>query len=328
MKLSSIKPIDIVNSHRAAEEIDINWFMTNAHKFERASCPGCGSDIRELEFKKGVVSYLVCKICGCNYISPRPNASLLASFYKHSANYNLSALELFKKTRLSREKFLFEPRYDAFIANCVLSNGNGLFVDVGAGFGGFCKLLQKKNFENVVAIEPNIALANECTSKDIRTIHKPYEDVCLDGKVEAIFAFEVIEHLYSPNHFLNWCSKYIKKGGFLFLTTPDISGFETTVLGECSDCFCHEHLNLFTSCGLQNLLRKHGFSIQNAWSSGDLDVQIVKRKLKSWSITPEFLGGFLSNVLVSGTSEDADLLQDYLKRSGQTSHVSVIAIKK
>ena len=97
MKLSSIKPIEIVNSHKAAEEIDINWFMINAHKFELVPCPGCGSDTTERKFKKGVVNYLVCKICGCNYISPRPNASLLASFYKCSANYNLSASELFKR---------------------------------------------------------------------------------------------------------------------------------------------------------------------------------------------------------------------------------------
>ena len=182
--------------------------------------------------------------------------------------------------------------------------------------------------KNVFAIEPNIALENECALQGISTICKPYEDVFFDHKVEAIFAFEVIEHLYSPNYFLNWCSKSLQKGGFLFLTTPDISGFETTVLGECSDCFCHEHLNLFTSRGLQDLLRKHSFSIQNAWSSGDLDVQIVKRKLKSLSNRPAFLGDFLSHVIASATSEEADLLQDYLKKSGKTSHVSVIAKKK
>ena len=328
MKISNIKPIDLVNSHKDAEEVDINWFLTNAHNFEVASCPGCGSNKTQVEFKKGVISYLVCENCECNYISPRPNASLLAAFYKDSANYNLSASELFKKTSLSREKFLFEPRYNAFIANFDFDKNKGMLVDVGAGFGGFCELLKKKNFEKVTAIEPNVALANSCAVKGINTICEPYEDVNFDDQVTAIFAFEVIEHLYSPNNFLNWCSKHLQKDGVLFLTTPDISGFETEALGVYSDCFCHEHLNLFTSRGLQELLSEHEFAVQNAWSSGDLDVQIVQRKLKTLSVVPEGLGGFLRNVLASSNSKEIDLLQNYLKKSGRTSHVSVIAKKK
>jgi len=329
MKISSIKPINIVSSHKVAEKRDIDWFVENACDFKEVSCPGCGSKKTEIEFKKSVVSYLVCKRCGCNYISPRPTARLLAQFYKNSANYSLSASKLFNKTALSREKYLFEPRYEALVANRrALDKDAGLYLDVGAGFGGFCELLKKKNFKNVLGIEPNIALAQSCLARGIKTICKPYERVRLDSKMSAITAFEIIEHVYSPNHFLNWCSENLEEGGILFLTTPDISGFETTVLGESSDCFGHEHLNLFSSPGLEGLLRKHKFLIRNSWSSGELDVQIVQRRLKTFSDAPECLGGFLSNILASGSPDDLNLLQDYLKKSGKTSHVSVIAEKK
>ena len=89
----------------------------------------------------------------------------------------------------------------------------------------------------------------------------------------VIIAGEVIEHLYSPIHFIKECHKYLTKEGVLLLTTPNISYFGNIcrlIIGktihqtlENSHIFMRDdwrpHIRIYDKFELNKLFSDNGF---------------------------------------------------------------------
>jgi SAM-dependent methyltransferase len=99
-------------------------------------------------------------------------------------------------------------------------------------------------------------------------------------KFDIIFLTDVIEHLMFPDKCLNGCYEHLKKGGLLFLTTPNLAcwynrmfilmGFsppnyhpstEYRVGNPFIGRFPGGHKSVFTAKGLKELIRIHKFKI-------------------------------------------------------------------
>lgn len=50
------------------------------------------------------------------------------------------------------------------------------------------------------------------------------------GRFDAIVAIEIIEHLENPFRFVRECSKLLKPGGLLFLTTPNVEAVNSRLI--------------------------------------------------------------------------------------------------
>ena len=50
------------------------------------------------------------------------------------------------------------------------------------------------------------------------------------GKFDAVVAIEIIEHLENPFRFVRECSKLLKPGGLLFLTTPNVEAVSSRLI--------------------------------------------------------------------------------------------------
>ena len=50
------------------------------------------------------------------------------------------------------------------------------------------------------------------------------------GKFDAVVAIEIIEHLENPFRFVRECSKILKPGGLLFLTTPNVEAVSSRLI--------------------------------------------------------------------------------------------------
>ena len=61
---------------------------------------------------------------------------------------------------------------------------------------------------------------------------KNIEDIKLNSVKATVSKFEVIEHLFSPLEFLKGINKQLKKDGLIFITCPNINGFEIKTLGK------------------------------------------------------------------------------------------------
>ena len=74
----------------------------------------------------------------------------------------------------------------------------------------------------------------------------------LTGEYDIITAFEVIEHLYNPLHFLMEIKRVLKSGATLYLSTPK---------GKPYFLWSEEHFHEMGYTRLNSLINRAGFSI-------------------------------------------------------------------
>jgi 2-polyprenyl-3-methyl-5-hydroxy-6-metoxy-1,4-benzoquinol methylase len=91
------------------------------------------------------------------------------------------------------------------------------------------------------------------------------------GKVDAVTAGEVIEHMFHDGDFLDECRRVLKKGGTLDLTTPNLTfGVNRLlVLAGRVPMFTYApyHYQMYTRTTLVNLVERHGFEVEKLVSS-------------------------------------------------------------
>jgi methionine biosynthesis protein MetW len=164
-------------------------------------------------------------------------------------------------------------------------------LDVGCGNGLFSLLLKQVCNAEVYGVEISKINIESATKKGINALQLdldkeifPFEDNYFD----AVFAGEVIEHLYDPDHLLDEIYRTLKPKGALILTTPNLAcwqnrisllfGYQpyaTTIslryrLGHISgdsDLLPEKivqdrrHISLFTLRALRKLLEIHKFDV-------------------------------------------------------------------
>lgn len=175
-------------------------------------------------------------------------------------------------------------------------------LDVGCGNGYFSVLLKDvSNAEEVYGIEiseKGVELANKkgvvAFQLDIDEKNFPFEDNYFD----AIFAGEVIEHLFDPDHLLEECYRVLNPRGLFVLTTRNLSSLYnriTLLLGyqpyptsvslrhnvgrifEVDGEILGDHIRVFTYRALRELVALSKFEIVEITGTSS-----VLPKKKSW----------------------------------------------
>jgi methionine biosynthesis protein MetW len=106
-------------------------------------------------------------------------------------------------------------------------------LDVGCGDGNFSVLLKEackaKEVYGIEISEKDVESARKNGVKayqlDIDEGDFPFEDNYFD----AIFAGEVIEHLYDTDHFLDEIYRVLKENGVFVLTTPNLASWQNRI---------------------------------------------------------------------------------------------------
>ena len=322
-----IRPAESMLGHPEAMASDIAWLNARKDQFRPVSCPACGTDdFRPLYVKDGM-SHVGCKVCGAQYVTPRPTEEVLAGFYAQSRVYAHFARHVFPASHQVRQERIFGPRARRLAA---MTRGRGLtgtFLEVGAAHGMFCDAVRRlAQFARIVGIEPTPELAGICRDKGFEVLESVYEQVELDEQVDVIANFEVIEHLHDPGKFLAWCFGQLRSGGGMFLSCPNIRGFETLALGARSKTIDHEHINLFNPTSLQRLAERIGFTEVTVITPGELDMDIVGRALRDGTVTADDLGPVVTTLLESPT-QVRSAFQNFLKANQLSSHMMMMAFR-
>ena len=82
-----------------------------------------------------------------------------------------------------------------------------------------------------------------------------------EGQFDAVFMFEVLEHLTQPKEYLMKIRGALRDGGALFITTPNFNSITRQLLMERWGLISREHLFYFTRKSLLNLLNECDFKI-------------------------------------------------------------------
>lgn len=330
MKEFEIRPKEIFDEYIRISRNDIEHFFSDRDSFVEIDCPGCGGSKSEFSFLKYGFSYRLCNNCQSLFVSPRPREETINNFYRDSASSRFWAESFFPKTAEARREKIFRPR--ALLIKDLLSTykvpSPRLLADVGAGFGIFLEEVEKLSvFEDIIGIEPSVDLAKCCKEKGFRVIEKPVEEV-ISSDLQASLAcsFEVIEHLFDPEKFLQGMYRILKPGGVLLFTTLTISGLDLQVLWEHSKSISPpHHINFMSTEGLERLTKRCGFENVEITTPGKLDVDIIRNAMDEM---PELsVSRFVDYLIRHRGQKTSDQLQEFLQDNNLSSHARVIAYK-
>ena len=79
-----------------------------------------------------------------------------------------------------------------------------------------------------------------------------------DESFDVIFSKSVIEHLHSPENFMNECRRVLKPGGRIIIMTPDWQSHRYVFYGD------HTHVQPYIKAGLARALEMYGFKSAQA----------------------------------------------------------------
>ncbi|MBU4338251.1 class I SAM-dependent methyltransferase [Patescibacteria group bacterium] len=96
----------------------------------------------------------------------------------------------------------------------------------------------------------------------------PYEENFFD----IVLANDLLEHLENPMMALKNIYRVLKKGGILYITTPNLNNTRKIILKYADEK--EHHVSLFLHLDLMDNLRKIGFKVEEHWTFVNLFVYL------------------------------------------------------
>lgn len=327
MKESDIRPEALLDRYLALSAADAERCFSVTVRSD-VPCVGCGGTSKRPEFEKNGFGYVSCTECGSLYQSPRPALGAFEAFYRDSESSRYWAEEFFPAVAEARRERIFRPRAERLAAMC---DAKGLridrLIDVGAGYGILLEEWRRmKPDTDLLAIEPSAMLAIECRAKGLEVVEDMAEHVHgYRNHADLVVCFEVMEHAYDPLQFIRTLSGLVRPGGYVFISTLGVDGFDIQVLWERSNSiFPPHHINFLSVAGFHRLFERAGLESIEVTTPGALDVDIVRNAVKR---SPELIRGqrFVSRILAS--NHVAEDFQGFLARNQLSSHTWVLGRK-
>ena len=309
-------------------EWDRKYLIDRKDQWVQVNCPACEANTHQLFGEKNGFSYALCQNCGTVYTNPRPSQKLSHEFYAQSKNYEYWNRYIFPATEATRRVKIFQPRALRVAEYCRKHNvATGTLLEVGSAFGTFCEEIKKLGlFNRVIAVEPTPNLAQTCRNRDLETLECPIETIDAKSIANVVVAFEVVEHLFNPRHFIEQCSSLLHPCGLIVLSCPNIRGFDLATLHMLSKTFDHEHVNYFHPDSLSLLLRETGFINVEVQTPGQLDAEIVRRQSLTGALDLRHQP-FLKHIFFEEWDQLGKSFQDFLASNKLSSHMWITAKK-
>lgn len=249
-------------------------------------CLLCGRTNLSLLHNRGrggkKVENFICEHCGFVFILPRPDWSQHTDAYVaggFSANARQSDQPTYQKLRQTEEQAavrykLLAAYLGARIQPKTSAAGAPKALEIGCGTGSFLRYLSAAGWETI-GIEPDATYTETVKKQFGLKIENCFlEDFSTDSRFDLIASFHVIEHVDSPDAFLQKCGELLSDQGVLMLECPAID----RIYGPNKDFFFWDvHINTFSLKTLSAFLAKNGFEVlSHAWNGSF--IQLLAQK--------------------------------------------------
>jgi 2-polyprenyl-3-methyl-5-hydroxy-6-metoxy-1,4-benzoquinol methylase len=241
---------------------------------------------------RGNYDYFRCGSCATLQLHPLPAVEFLEAAYAKSyaqAGHYADTPEESDRANA--------PFYEATLA--VLRQrgvADKPILDVGCGWGGLGRLLQKENRAGYVGVDASAEAAEFCRASGLNVLQGGLELFRDDvERFAAIACLSVFEHLADHRGFLDDARRLLAPGGQLLILSPT-AGFAGMMarlyqlatlskrLPELHQTFCPPwHVALFSLPGVRTLLGKHGFNPPDIYPSPSGNAQGMLAIIKSIS---------------------------------------------
>ena len=244
---------------------------------ELSNCPICKSENHKLI--QGYENFHLSKCLECTMVFAKkiPGSDELESHYdQYSRDDYLSPVTI--------------KRYHELLDTFEKYRKTGKILDVGCGIGYFLEEAKNRGWD-VHGTEFTSDAVNICRDKGISMT----EGVLNVGyyKLEdfdVLTSFEVIEHIHNPLEEIHKFNQLLRKGGLLYVTTPNFNSFLRYLLKSKYNVISFpEHLLYFTKTTLSMALHESNFKILKMSASG-LSISRAKESLKIKTDKPIKIG--------------------------------------
>ena len=235
---------------------------------ETVPCALCGGGVFVPSLSCDGFSYVKCAGCGLVQMNPQPVADSVKSRY--GDNYLAYELEN-EDNFLNLQKLGLADAGFFRIERELLSRADAPSVlDVGCATGALLGFLRDRGWRTVGAeISPSAVHARETRGLDVKRCALE-ECGFPDGGFDVVLASHLIEHLNWPREFIREVRRILRPDGHLFLTTPNVDGFQARLFGGGWRATIFDHLYLFSVRTLKAMLRSEGFTIAGVHTWGGL----------------------------------------------------------
>jgi len=217
-------------------------------------------------------SYVRCTNCDLVQMNPQPLADDVLKRYEKTygndyLNYEINNENAFLKLQ---QLALKDAGFYDFEQELMPNPNPPKFLDIGCATGALLFLLKQRGWQVCgVEISPAAEYARRERSLDVRSL--PLEENNFNaGSFDVILASHLIEHLNDPAQFARETYRLLKNNGRLYITTPNIAGFQARVFGSAWRSAIFDHLCLFSVKTLGALLSNAGYTIESVCTWGGL----------------------------------------------------------
>lgn len=252
--------------------------MWSSDDLESIACDACGSTTcRELVVRPDGMRVVECESCGLGYLNPRPRPALISRLYREDyfGKADTSASCGYVDYLDEREELLRLSQRRLEIVQDVIGRLPARCMEIGCATGEFCEVLNRRGIKAIGVDLSDYAIQQareRYPGVDFR--QGDIQSLGTDAVFDAVFGFEVIEHVLSPKCFLRSAHQLLVPGGFLVLSTPNLAcAREVGSDAWAGFLKSFEHLYFFTPESLTDCASQEGFTMVEwltGWGDGRL----------------------------------------------------------
>jgi 2-polyprenyl-3-methyl-5-hydroxy-6-metoxy-1,4-benzoquinol methylase len=261
-------------------------------------CNYCGGLIFKPALECEGFNFVRCKKCGLVQRNPQPvKEEIIARYSKifgdDYLSYELENEAAFLKLQqlALRDAGFDKTEKAAFLrarsvaraesaGNCESAGSAPSVLDAGCATGALLAFLRSRGWRVTgVEISPCAVYAQKERGLDVRDI--PLEENNFQNEsFDAVLASHLVEHLNDPRSFFTQARRILKKDGYMFITTPNISGLQARLFGGRWRSAIFDHLYLFSKRTLLKMLKNCGFKTEGVYTWGGLAAGVAPVFLK------------------------------------------------
>lgn len=254
-------------------------------------CLVCNSTyIKPLEAFKAT-HMVKCSACGFVFAQKIPTEQELIDYYDgYGRNDYLSPITI--------------KRYHELLDEMEKYRKTNRILDVGCGIGYFLEVAKERGWE-VYGTEYTDRAIEICAGKGIIMQQGKLDPSKFEAEsFDIITSFEVLEHINNPIEEINNFYQLLRKGGLVYLTTPNFNSLLRYRLKERYDVITYpEHLSYYTPRTLNTLFKRSGFKKKAIQTTG---ISLTRLKTSQ---------GKTSQAFISETSDDENLRKQIEEKS-------------
>ena len=203
-----------------------------------------------------------------------PTDDAIEAFYQNYTDAAKYKKKVFKKTFTALAKIIRAGSY--------IKTNSKSFLDVGCNIGAVVRAARILGYQST-GIDLDVGAVETAKKNDSSSEYVAQDPVSFSkaGKAyDLVFCMEVIEHTSNAREFAESLRRLTKKGGVLYLTTPDAGHWKVpTDFTSWKEVRPPEHIIWFNKNNIRKLFEDSGFEIIKIMKYHRANIRLIARAI-------------------------------------------------